>query len=282
MQLPTSVQFDIDHRLITIYAFDANQPEQKLYNQAVNIIASGPSIADLAFSELLDTATIFVNGSISLLADHDFTHVVGWVISDASFIKHRPNILQEYYTGQPLYATLAVFEAIAVNHPIIFATYHSAMRILYPVDRPWGVKSNKLWFSKLSFKKKLLNKKKPLSFFVNHPHFVINRDHQPIPIGVSLDISYGFVEAGTVAYVATQLAFSRQASAIHLYGLDLLNSAQPRFYESVDHSAPTSLSKVMIERIIPSFNLLGGVYKCHGVAVINHSPVSKALFDNLY
>lgn len=282
LELPPTVVFNIDDQPITIHAFNSSEAKQSLNNQAVNIIASGPSAANLAFSELIEIPTIFVNGSISLLAQHDFTQVVGWVISDALFIAHQPTILQDHYRGQPLYATLAVFEAIAVTQPDIILTYHNAMRILYPVDRPWGVKSNKLWFSKLSFKKKLLNKKKPLSYFVNQPNFIINSSHKPEPIGVSLDVTEGFVEAGTVAYVAAQLAFSRQASEINLYGLDLINSDQPRFYENQHNNAPTTLNKVISERIIPSFNLLGKTYKSHGVMVINHSYISKHLFDGLH
>lgn len=281
LQLPPSVSFDIEYQHITINAFDAQQIEQSLNHQAVNIIASGPSVADVAFSQLLDTATIFVNGSISLLAEHNFTQVVGWVISDARFISHQPKIFQEFYTGQPLYATLAVFEALAGIHPDIMLIHHNAMHILYPVDRPWGVKSNKLWFSKLSFKKKLLNKKKPLSHFINHSSFIIDNDHKPAPIGVSLNVTQGFVEAGTVVYVAAQLAFSRQASAIHLYGVDLINSNLPRFYENIDNSAPSKLDKAIDDRIVPSLNLLGRVYRQHGVPVINHSPISKALFDSI-
>ncbi len=280
LELPPTVVFNIDDQPITIHAFNSSEAKQSLNNQAVNIIASGPSAANLAFSELIEIATIFVNGSISLLAQHDFTQVVGWVISDARFINHQPEILKNHYRGQPLYATLAVFEALAAAHPDIMHSYHSSMRILYPVDRPWGVKSNRLWFSKLTFKKKLLNKKKPLSYFANDPNFVIDSSHKPAPIGVSLDVTYGFVEAGTVAYVAAQLAFSRSVSIINLYGIDLLNSAEPRFYENKDNSAPSKLDKAITDRIVPSFNLLGKVYKEHGVPIVNHSAISKDLFNS--
>ena len=119
----------------------------------------------------------------------------------------------------------------------------------------------------------------PLSYFINNPNFIIDSDHKAADIGVSLNITHGFVEAGTVAYVAAQLAFSRQAASIHLYGIDLLNSKQPRFYENKNNGAPSMLSKVMHERIVPSFNLLGRIYQSHGVPVINHSPISKSLFD---
>lgn len=276
--LPPTADFIINDQLITIKAFDASEAQQNLQGQAVNIIASGPSIADLAFTTLQDTPTIFVNGSISLIAQHNFTTVVGYVISDARFINHQPEILQQYYKGQPLYATLAVFEAMAVTHPEILRNYHDAMRILYPVDRPWGVKSNQSLLSKLSFKNKWLQRKKALSSFIDNEHFMIDASHKPAAIGVSLDITHGFVEAGTVAYVAAQLAFSRQAGAIHLYGIDLLNSSQPRFYESAHNSAPSKLDKAVHERIAPSFNLLAKVYKSHGVSVINHSPISQSLF----
>ncbi|MGP4863469.1 hypothetical protein ACTXGK_04655 [Psychrobacter sp. T6-5] len=281
LRLPATAGFNIDNELIVIDAFNANEAEQSLLGKDVNIIASGPSVQQLALSELLDTPTIFVNGSLSLTGRHQFTHVVGYVISDARFVNHQPEILRQYYTGQPLYATLAVFEAMATTHPDIMRTYHHAMRVLYPVDRPWGVKSNKLSFNKLIFKKKRLNKKMPLSYFINHPNFVIDSSHSSTEIGVSLNVTHGFVEAGTVAYVATQLAFSRHAAAIHLYGIDLLNSDEPRFYENNHNRAPSTLNKVMNERIVPSFNLLSRSYKAHGVAVINHSPVSKSLFDDL-
>lgn len=273
-----TVEFRIGNQTIAIQAFDSQEAQQNLHQQTVNIIASGPSIADLEFTGLMNTATIFVNGSINLLTKHDFTNVIGYVISDARFIKHQPDILNKHYTGQPLYATLAVLEALALTHPSIVSNYHSAMRIIYPADRPWGVKTNKSWFSQLLSKHPSLNKKTPLSTLANQPNFVIDVHHQPSPIGLSLDITHGFVEAGTVAYVATQLAFSRHAGAIHLYGIDLLNSNQPRFYEAKDNSSPSKLDKAVIDRIVPSFDLLGKTYRAHGVNIVNHSPVSKHLF----
>lgn len=279
--LPSAIDFDIDYETVTIRAFDAKEEKQNLAQQPVNIIASGPSITAQTISKLQDTPTIFVNGSISLTGQYDFKRVVGYVISDARFIYHRPDMLQKYYTGQPLYATLAVFEAIAATQPELLRRYQDAMRVLYLVDRPWGVKSNKASHSKLSFEYQWLNKEKSLLYFADNANFVITDKYPSTPIGVSLDVTYGFVEAGTVAYVATQLAFARRAGAIHLYGIDLVNSSQPRFYEDSNDSAPSKLAEATKERIVPSFNLLGKVYKKHDVPVINHSPISKNLFDTL-
>ena len=281
MELPPSATFNIDNQSVGISAFDAREAEQSLHQQAVNIIASGPSIADLAFADLVDTATIFVNGSISLMAQYNFTNVVGYVISDARFVKHQPDILNKYYTGQPLYATLAVFEALAISHPSMISKYHNAMRIIYPADRAWSVKTNQSWFGRLLSKPLSHNKKIPLALLANQPNFVISMQHKPAPIGLSLDMTYGFIEAGTVAYVAAQLAYSRHAGTIHLYGIDLLNNNQPRFYESKGDSAPCKLDKAITDRIVPSFDLLGKIYKENNVPVINHSPVSQGLFSAL-
>lgn len=278
--LPRANHIEIDQQTVTICAFDTNESRENLADQAVQIIASGPSITDLAFAALKDRATIFVNGSISLLAEHTFNHIAGYVISDARFIHHRPEIFRDYYNGQPLYATLAVFEALAIAHPDIMLTHHQVMRIICPVDRYWSVQANRSWLSKLTFKRRRLNKKRPLADFADHPSLVVDSDHKPA-IGVSRDVTDGFVEAGTVAYVAAQLAFSRQASEIHLYGIDLLNANQPRFYENSGNSAPCKLDKAITDRIVPSFDLLAQVYKECGVMVYNHSPISKDLFHNL-
>lgn len=281
MAIPAFAEFIIDNQCIQIPTFDAEKQDH-FDQQTVNIIASGPSVIDTVFStEQLSQPTIFVNGSISLQDQYNFCNIAGYVISDARFISHQKDVLTCYYSGQPLYATAAVFESIAELHPDIMIKYHSAMILLFPVDRPWGVKTNQPLFQRLSLKNAWLNRKKALVSFANDPNFVVDTRHQPSPIGVSLDVTYGFVEAGTVAYVAAQLAFSKNAGEIHLFGIDLLNSAQPRFYENQQNRAPSKLDKVIYERIVPSFDLLANVYQQYGVSVINHSPISKDLFSAL-
>lgn len=283
MALPPIIEFDINNQIIPIHVFNAADAQQHLHKQAVNIIASGPSIADVDFTGLLNSATIFINGSISLTSQYQFTNIVGYVISDARFILHQYDILEKYYSGQPLYATLAVLEALAIAHPEILEKHHGQIRVIYPVDRPWGVKANDSGCSRLllksGLKRQVLDRKTPLSEFAQHPQFVIDSHHQPTPIGLSLDMTYGFIEAGTVAYVATQLAFSRGAGTLHLYGIDLLNNDKPRFYESNKRSAPTTLNNVMSSTIVPSFNLLAKSYQKFGVTTVNHSPISQSLFD---
>lgn len=281
INFPDAIAISVHGKKVSIKAFDASEDSQNLNKQVVNIFASGPSIADLVFDKhLTSTPSIFVNGSLSLTKEHAFSNIVGYVISDARFIKNNPEVLTQYYKGQPLYATLAVYEAMSADLPELISQYHHNMRIIFPVDRPLNSRVNKNWLTSLPVIKKFVNKKIALSELVNHSNFVIDDSHKPEAIGVSLNVTDGFVEAGTVAYIAAQLAFSRQAGAIHLYGIDLLNSHKPRFYEDEDNNAPCKLDKAITDRIVPSFNLLSRVYNKLGVPVMNHSPVSKKLFNS--
>lgn len=275
-----SITLHHDGESISIKLFNSQDELESLIGQSVNIIASGPSISSVCFdSALLSRPTVFVNGSLSLTEEHDFSNIVGYVISDPRFVKNNPEILAQFYCGYPLYATQSVYEAMSISLANTLVKYHSMMRVIFPVDRPLRDDANTHWFKSISLVKKLANRKLSLHSLSTHPNLVINTDHKPAPIGVSLDITDGFVEAGTVAYVAAQLIFSRQAKTIHLYGIDLLNSKKPRFYEDTNNNAPSKIDKAIFDRIVPSFNLMNEVYNRSDVAIINHSPISKDLFN---
>lgn len=282
MLTPKHIDIKTSNGSYSIKTFDKQNMSQNLEGLPLNIFASGPSIANLKFEDdLLSSPSIFVNGSLTLTAEHDFTNIVAYVISDERFIKHNAEILENFYTGQPLYITKPVIEAIAVNLPHIIEKYQHSITIIYPVDRPI-VSTNRVGFlNSLPLINKIGNKKLSLVDFKDHPDFVIDTSGYPKPIGVSLNIEQGFVEAGTVAFVAAQLAYTLGANQINLYGIDLINSNQPRFYEKQDNAAPCKLDKAITDRIVPSFDLLGRVYGEHGVNVNNYSPVSKDLFNNI-
>ena len=247
-------------------------PPQK----SVNILASGSSIYSANLNKISQQPCIFVNGSIELMGKYDFTHPVAYVITDPRFIRHNLAILQNRYHGQcPLYITQAVLEKLADTDRNLIKKYVQHLRLIYSVERP--IRQPSKHFLAKFFRK---NNKRLLMDFANHPQFVIER-HGDTTIGVSLDIRHGFVEAGTVAFVATQLAYRLGFSEIHLYGIDLINAHEPRFYENSQNSAPSKLAPAIYNRIVPSFDLLASVYQQQGVMVYNHSPVSKDLFKNL-
>lgn len=247
-------------------------PPQK----SVNILASGSSIHSANLNKISQQPCIFVNGSIELMETYDFQQPVAYVITDPRFIRHNLAILQNRYHGQcPLYITQTVLEKLADTDRNLIKKYVQHLRLIYSVERP--IRQPSKHFLAKFFRK---NNKRPLMGFANHPQFVIER-HGDTTIGVSLDIRHGFVEAGTVAFVATQLAYHLRFSEIHLYGIDLINAHEPRFYENVQNSAPSKLTPAIYNRIVPSFDLLAKVYQQQGVMVYNHSSVSKDLFKNL-
>ena len=268
-----------------IKTFSTQYTNLPLKNASVNILASGPSIVDVHFDHsLLAAPSIFVNGSLSLIDQHNFSHVAAYVISDERFVGHNSDVLDTFYCGQPLYITISVLQAMIDKLPHLIEKYHQEIQLIFAADRPIAINevnsSFQTLISKLTRKPfvKRRTPKLPLSHFESQDNFVLDLTHHPEPIGVSLDISDGFVESGTVAYVAVQLAYTLGASTINMYGIDLLNANQPRFYENKDNKAPCKLEKAVYERIVPSFNLLGEVYNKYDVKVINHSPISKNLF----
>lgn len=244
----------------------------------VNILASGSSINSANLTKISQQPCIFVNGSIELMGTYDFTQPVAYVITDPRFIRHNLAILQSRYHGEfRLYLTQAVLEKLAETAPTVIEQYHHNLHLIYSVERPITQASTHFFAKILT---KWQNKKRPLTDVIHHPQFVIERRNETM-IGVSLDIRHGFIEAGTVAFVATQLAYSLGFNQIDLYGVDLINANEPRFYENSQNSAPSKLEPAIYNRIVPSFDLLANIYQKNGVMVYNHSPISKDLFHQL-
>lgn len=243
----------------------------------IAVIASGPSINQVDFTTLINQPCLFVNGSISLLEKHHFNHIRGYVISDARFIEHNHTLFQKYFHGQPLYITQSVLHTIAKICPEVIQQYQQKIRIIESAIDQF----KRLHNSKTNWLTKILSPNKR-QILAQLPDIALDNNHHQQIIGVSLNIYTGFIEAGTVAFIAAQLAFSMGAHRIHLYGVDLLNAnTQPRFYENTQNKAPIMLDKAIKNRIIPSFNWMAHIYQQHQVQLINHSPVSGALFPQL-
>ena len=244
----------------------------------VNILASGPSIDQMDMTKISEQPAIFVNGSLILTETYTFLQPVGYVITDPRFIKHNLSLILKNYTGFcPLYISDLVAEQLLADAPAFLATYHAHIFVIFPIKRP--VLHRPIDTTSLGFFKKIATKlyQRPrLKHFKNSPYHTIHKK-----IGVSFDIRHGFVEGGTVAYVALQLAYTLGFKDIHLYGIDLLNSSTPRFYETAQNAAPSKLDQAISNRIVPSFELASQQYQKHGGRIINHSFVSKDLFKSI-
>lgn len=273
-------QQDLNHLSSQIFANQTDQNDKS--NHVINIFASGSSILNVSFDEsLLSVPSIFVNGSVSLLGKYHFTQPTAYVVSDERFIRHNLEVILTHYQGRLFCMTLPVLQALIKAAPEFVQQFYQQFRLIFAVDRPI-VKKTGILSKILSLSDSYHVTKLSIDSLKNspHAHCVWDFNHDPV-IGVSLDITQGFVEAGTVAYVAAQLAFGLKPSQIHLYGIDLVNFAQPRFYENELNKAPIKLDKAIQNRIVPSFDLMAQVYARHQVKLFNHSPVSKNLFSHL-
>lgn len=247
--------------------------------KVVNIFASGPSITDVDFTaELLAQPALFVNGSLSLMGQYQFAQPMAYVVTDARFIQHNLPVLLAHYQGMLFCLTLPVLQALIAVAPDVVMRFKPNLRLIFAIDRPiFRATRRKIlaWLARIP--EFTVQKAALRQTDLSAQTFVMDWQHDPV-IGVSLDITQGFVEAGTVAYAAAQLAFGLRPSAIHLYGVDLLNTQQPRFYETAHNAAPIMLDKAVASRIVPSFDWLKRVYARQQVALINQSPVSQGLF----
>lgn len=250
------------------------QQRYQTRQKSIHIFASGSSISRVNFSEtLLAQPAIFVNGSITLSDQHKFESIVAYVISDARFIDHAPQIFAAHYRGQPLFITQPVLEKILALELDLFDQHLENIYLIQPIDRP-------LSNPKANVLSKIFARKKLNISDIADPEIILDLQNKPV-LGVSLNICKGFVEAGTVAYVATQLAYGLGACSIYIYGMDLINANQPRFYENDKNQSPCKLDKAVENRIIPSFDLLATQFKQNNVDVFNASDISKNLFVNL-
>lgn len=94
-------------------------------------------------------------------------------------------------------------------------------------------------------------------------------------IGFSKDLSHGFFDARTVAYVALQLAYHLGFNEVLLVGVDLDQSVG-RFYEKGEQGrSPCGLDQHWASRILPSLSLMKRQVIGDGFRVYNLSATSR-------
>jgi KDO transferase-3 len=95
------------------------------------------------------------------------------------------------------------------------------------------------------------------------------------PLGFSRDMSEGFFDARTVAYLTLQLAYHLGFSKVFLVGVDL-NEKSGRFYEQREGiNSPCGLDQHYYTRILPSFELMSKKVIGDGFRVYNLSQCSR-------
>ncbi|MBF6031182.1 lipopolysaccharide biosynthesis protein [Pseudomonas sp. P115] len=231
---------------LDLHDFDACR---KTHTGAVFIIASGPSAKSFPLEKFAHVPMITMNGAISMFLNTDVKPLF-YACTDRSFSEQQPDLFN--------YA-MAVSQNVALweDHARSLETFPAGH--LYPLAKAL----------RPSWLDTVLGK---------HPALVTRRSlpgFRGRPIGFSKDMSEGFFDARTVAYLALQLAYHLGFSKVFMVGVDL-NEKSGRFYENDESSkSPCGLDQHYHTRILPSFELMASKIVGDDFRVYNLSECSR-------
>lgn len=216
---------------------------------AVFIIASGTSAKDFPLCEFQHVPMIVVNGAISMFLNTPVSPYF-YVCTDSGFFTQQTRLF---------HAALAQSQRVVLredyaqhNIPLPAGEFYALKKAPKPTwkDLFSGVPSNLIRRSKL--------------------HKGRNSS-----IGFSKDLSEGYFDARTVAYLALQVAYHAGFNKVFLVGVDLCPETG-RFYETVESvKSPCVLDEHLESRIIPSFELMAEKVISDEFSVYNLSTISR-------
>ncbi|MGY2193822.1 lipopolysaccharide biosynthesis protein [Pseudomonas pergaminensis] len=216
---------------------------------AVFIVASGLSAQSFPVEKFAHVPMITMNGAISMFLDTDVKPYF-YACTDRSFSEQQPALFKH---------------AMAVSQRVALWEDHARSSQARPTGRLYPLTKAK----RPSWLESVLGKHSAL--VVNHP-LLPSRER---PLGFSKDMSEGFFDARTVAYLAIQLAFHVGFTQVFLVGVDLDQNAG-RFYENRDTTnSPCGLDQHYFTRILPSFELMSAKVMGNDFMVYNLSDTSK-------
>ncbi|MCS4313123.1 KDO transferase-3 [Pseudomonas sp. BIGb0381] len=216
---------------------------------AVFIIASGPSAKSFPLEKFAHVPMITMNGAISMFMNTGIKPSF-YACTDRSFSTQQPDLFN--------YA-MAVSQRVALWEDHARSSRVPPTGEFYPLSKA----------TKPSWLDVALGRQKEL--VTDHSLITFRKR----PIGFSKDMSQGFFDARTVAYLAIQLAFHVGFSKVFLVGVDL-NENSGRFYETKDSiNSPCGLDQHYDTRILPSFELMSKKVMGDDFMVYNLSDISK-------
>lgn len=227
----------------------------------VFVVASGASAKDFPLERFADIPMITLNGAISMFRNIEVRPYF-YVCTDTGFPRQQPD----------LYAhALRLSQRIALWPDEVHAISTPTDAELYPLTK--ATRSSMYE-----------------SAFNPDPELVRSRafwDNRSRTLGFSKDLSQGYFDARTVAYVALQIAYHLGFNQVFLVGVDLKQAAG-RFYETAGRAvSPCGLDEAYERRILPSLKLMAervvderfAVYNLSATSRIPESVIPKVTFD---
>ncbi len=231
---------------LDLHAFDACRKTQ---TGAVFIIASGQSAKSFPLEMFAHVPMITMNGAISMFIDTGVKPLF-YACTDSSFPDQQPDLFRY---------------AMEVSHNVALWREHAQSLTVRPTGRLYPLLKAKRpsWLETLRGKHPALVTQHSLPGFGDRP------------VGFSKDMSLGFFDARTVAYMTVQLAYHLGFSKVFLVGVDL-NEKSGRFYETAELTkSPCGLDQHYHTRILPSFELMARQVVGDDFRVYNLSECSR-------
>lgn len=216
----------------------------------IAIVGSGPSIAQNDLSALSPRSAILLNGAISLWGGPIRTPLA-IAVEDERFIWRHFDLLKQRVNGDtPCLFSVEVLRAICEIDPDFLAD--RTIILIDDIRKPYGIRRRR--------------------FDAIQAFDFVRRDAAS-NAGLSFDPDRGLFRGGSVAISALQFAMYCAPKTIGLFGIDISNAHQPRFYETKGASAASGIVEAEA-RIVAHFVLARSVARERGIDLVNHSPVS--------
>lgn len=220
---------------------------------SVFVVASGPSIAGCDMSRVPDRTAIVVNGAIHLIGE-EVREPMAVAIEDERFVWRHIDLMREKITREiPCLLSVSVIRALCE----IDCDWLTDRKIVLIDDvvKPYGSP------------RRSLEDLSGVSWLVSDPE---------TQAFVTLNPALGLVQAGSVAISAFQMALALRPSIIGVFGVDLKNADEPRFYETRKSMAKSGIARAK-DKIAAHLALAKNVAEKNGIRVECYSPASSLL-----
>ena len=215
----------------------------------VHIVGSGPSIAGIDFSGLRPQEAILLNGAISLVGAR-IASPLAIAIEDERFVWRHFALMRD---------------KIAAGSLCLFSV--GVIRAICESDRTWLADKRVVLIDDL--RKPYRHRRRSDGDLKTLNCVVLSAEGT----GFSRDPAEGVFQGGSVAVSALQFAAFCRPKMIGLFGIDIANAGEPRFYEKAGETAGSGIAGAAA-RIVSHFALARAVCAEDGIEILNFSPVS--------
>ncbi|MBV2184870.1 MAG: glycosyl transferase [Rhizobium sp.] len=225
---------------------------RKAAHETIHIVGSGPSIAGVDFSRIAPGEAILLNGAINL-AGTRLGSPLAVAIEDERFVWRHFSLMREKIgAGAICLLSVGVIRAICGKDRAWLAD--KRVILIDDVRRPYRVRRRS-------------------DEDLRHLDFTVLADDGA---GFSRDPSRGVFQGGSVAVSALQFAAFCRPGIIGLFGIDISNAGEPRFYEKAGDTAGSGIAGAA-GRIVAHFALARRVCLEDEIQILNFSPVSALI-----